>query len=138
MATKPLYGDPTNEAPVFNQYAVLLGSLTATVPTAPAAFTLNDTVGPVVDEWDPVGALHEDNPFGNGEESIDVTSHTAAGHGVYAKTHKNQEETIEFTALETTLVTLGILYDVSGITDTAGTLSGKRAQRDPTQTFLTI
>lgn len=135
MATKPLYGDPTNEAPVFNQYAVLLGSLTATVPVAPAAFTLNDPPTTTT-EWDPVGALHEDNPFGNGEESIDVTSHTAAGHGVYAKTHKNQEETIEFTALETTLVTLGILYDASGLTDSGTVISGKLAQRDPTETFL--
>lgn len=138
MATKPLYGDPTNEAPVFNQYAVLLGSLTATVPVAPAAFILNDPDAgtPVTTEWDPVGALHEDNPFGNGEESIDVTSHTAAGHGVYAKTYKNQEETIEFTALETTLVTLGILYDATGLTDSGTVISGKLAQRDPTETFL--
>jgi hypothetical protein len=137
MATKPLYGDPTASAPIFNKYAVLLGSLTATTPTAPAAFTLNDPGAgtPVTDEWDPVGALVEDNPFGNGEESIDVTSHTAAGFGVYAKTFKNQEETIEFTALETTLVTLGILYDASDLTDAGGVISGTLKQRDPSETF---
>ena len=133
-----IYGDPTSNAPVFNRYAVLLGALDATIPTAPAAFTLNETSGgtaSVVDEWDVVGALHEDNPFSNGEESIDETKHTAAGFGVYAKTFKNQEETIEFTALETTLITLGILYDASGVTNTTGTLSGKLKQRDPSETF---
>jgi len=135
MATKPLYGDPTASAPIFNQYAVLLGSLTATVPVAPAAFTLNDPPTTTT-EWDPVGALIEDNPFNDGEESIDVTEHTAAGFGVYAKTYKNQEETVEFTALETTLVTLGILYDASGLTDTGTVISGKLSQRDPTEKFL--
>lgn len=137
MATKPFYGDPTTAAPVFNKYAVLLGSLTATVPTAPAAFTLNDpgAATPVTTEWDPVGALVEDNPFSDGEESIDVSEHTAAGFGVYAKTYKNQEETIEFTALETTLVTLGILYDASGLTDSGTVISGKLKQRNPTEKF---
>lgn len=138
MATKPLHGDPAASAPVWNEYAVLLGSLTATIPTAPAAFTLNDpeNATPVTTEWDPVGALLEDNPFNDGAESIEVTSHTAAGHGVYAKTYRNQEETIEFTALETTLVTLGILYDASGLTDTSGVISGTLKQRDPSEQFL--
>lgn len=133
-----IYGDPAANAPVFNKYAVLLGSLTATIPTAPAAFTLNETsggTGGTTNQWDVVGALEEDNPFSNGEESIDVTSHTAAGFGVYAKTYRNQEETIEFTALETTLITLGLLYDASDVTDTAGTLAGKLKQRDPSETF---
>jgi hypothetical protein len=133
-----LYGDPAAKAKVWNKWAVLLGGLSATVPTAPAAFTLNDPGAgtPVTGQWDPVGALDEDNPFGDGEESIDVTPHTAAGFGVYQKTYKNQEETIDFTALETTLVTLGILYDASGLTDTAGTISGKLKQRDPAEKFL--
>jgi hypothetical protein len=133
-----IFGDPTSNAPVFNRYAVLLGIEAATVPNAPAAFVLNETSGGVadeVDEWDVVGALHEDNPFSNGEESIDETKHTAAGFGVYAKTHKNQEETIEFTALETTLLTLGILYDASGVTDTAGVFEGKLKQRDPSKKY---
>lgn len=133
-----IYGDPTSNAPVFNRYAVLLGGLAATIPNAPAAFTLNETSGGIADEedeWDVVGALHEDNPFSNGEESIDETKHTAAGFGVYAKTFKNQEETIEFTALETTLITLGIAYDASGVTDTSGVLEGKLKQRDPSETF---
>jgi len=133
-----IFGDPTSNAPVFNDYAVLLGGLAATIPNAPVAFTLNETsggTGGVIAEWDVVGALHEDNPFSNGEESIDESKHTAAGFGVYAKTFKNQEETIEFTALETTLITLGILYDASGVTDTAGVLEGTLKQRDPSETF---
>lgn len=134
-----IYGDPTANAPVFNKYAVLFANdITATVPNAPAAFTLNETSGgtaDVVDEWDIVGALQEDNPFSNGEEAIDETKHTAAGFGVYAKTFKNQEETIEFTALETTLLTLGLIYDASGVVDTAGALEGKLKQRDPSETY---
>ena len=137
MATKPLYGDTAN-AKVWTKWAVLRGSLTATVPTHPAAFTLNDPGAgtPVTTEWDPIGALLEDDPFGDGEESIDVTPYTAAGLGVYGKTFKNQEETISFTALETTLVTLGLLYGVENLTDTGGTLSGKLQQRDPAEKFL--
>jgi hypothetical protein len=131
-----IYGDPTSNAPVFNRYAVLLGGLATTIPDAPAAFTLNATSGGTgTTNWDVVGALHEDTPFSNGEESIDETRHTAAGFGVYAKTFKNQEETIEFTALETTLITLGIAYDVTDVTDTAGTLEGALRQRDATETF---
>lgn len=133
-----IFGNPTANAPVFNDYAVLIGDVAATIPNAPAAFTLNETSGGTVgvdDEWDVVGALVEDNPFDDGEETIDVTNHTAAGFGVYAKTYRNQEETISFTALETTLITLGILYDASGVTNTSGTLEGKLKQRDPSETF---
>lgn len=137
MATKPLYGDPAANALVWSKYAVLLGSLTATTPTGTGPFVLNDpgATTPVTTQWDPIGALDEDSPFDDGEESIDETSHTAAGFGVYAKTFKNQEETITFTALESTLVTLGILYDTSSLTDTAGTLAGKLKQRDPAEKF---
>ena len=135
MATAPLYGDPAAKAKVWNKWAVLLGGLSATVPAAPAAFTLNNPPTTTT-QWDPVGALDEDNPFGDGEESIETTNHTAAGFGTYAKTYKNQEETIEFTALETTLVTLGILYDASGLTDSGTAISGKLKQRDASEKFL--
>lgn len=133
-----IYGDPAANAPVFNKYAVLISGLASTTPATNAAFTLNETSGGTAgtaNQWDVVGALTEDSPFSDGAESIDVTSHTAAGFGVYAKTYRNQEETIEFSALETTLITLGLLYDASGVTDTAGTLSGVLAQRDPTEQF---
>ena len=138
MATQPLYGDPASKALVWNKWAVLLGSTTSAVPTAPAAFTLNDPDAgtPVTGEWDPVGALLEDNPFGDGAETINVTNHTAAGFGVYAKTFRDQEETIEFTALETTLVTLGIIFDASGLTQAGATISGTLKQRDPSKHYL--
>lgn len=136
MATKPLYGDPT-KAPVWSKGAVLLGSLTATTPTGSAAFTLNDPTAatPVADQWDPVGMLDDDSPFDNGEERIDVTPHSAFGHGIYAKTYKNQEEAFSFTALETTLITLGLLYDASGVTESGGVISGKLKHRDPSEQF---
>lgn len=133
-----IYGDPAANAPVWSKYAVLLGGLAATTPTHPAAFTLNETSGGTVGttgEWDIVGALDDDSPFDSGEESIEATSHSAAGLGVYAKTFRNQEERVTFTALETTLVTLGLLYDSSAVTDTSGTLAGKLAFRDPSETF---
>ena len=128
-----MFGDPTN-APVWAKGAVLLGSLTATVPAHPAAFTLNDGTTTTT-EWDPVGMLDDAGPFDNGEESIDVTSHSAFGFGIYAKTYKNQEERVTFTALESTLVTLGLLYDVSGLTDSGTAISGTLKQRDPSEKF---
>ena len=145
MATEPFYGDPATSAPVWSKYAVLLGSLTATTPTgtptgataASMGFILNDPAAgtPITTEWDPVGALDDDSPFDSGEESIEVTPHSAAGLGVYAKTFKNQEERFTFTALETTLTTLGLLYNASGITESAGVTSGKLKFRDPSETF---
>lgn len=145
MATKPFYGDPATSAPVFSKYAVLLGGLTATNPTgvpagatlASMGFILNDPAAgtPVTTEWDPVGALDDGSPMDDGEESISATSHSAAGLGVYAKTFRDQEERFTFTALESTLRTLGIIYDVSSLTDTAGTISGKLKQRDPSKKY---
>lgn len=137
MATKPLYGDPAANALVWSKYAVLLGSLTATIPATNVAFTLNDPLAgtPVTAQWDPVGALDSDSPFDDGAESIDSNDHSAAGFGVYATTYKNQKETRTFIAKETTLVTLGLLYDASGITDTSGTLAGTLKRRDPSETF---
>lgn len=138
MATEPFFGDPANEAPVWSKYAVLLGNLAATKPTGNAAFTLNDPGAgtPVTNQWDPVGALDGDNPFDDGAEAIDTSDHSAAGHGVYATTYKNQKETRSFTAKETTLRTLGLVYDTSGVTATAGNLSGTLKRRDPTEKFL--
>src|SRR5688500_11101980 len=119
MATKPFYGNPATDAPVFGKFAVLLSGLTSTTPTGTPAggtaatmgFILNDPAAgtPVTTEWDPVGALADDSPMDDGSESIDISNHSAAGLGVYAKTFKNQQEQISFTALERTLRTLGVL-----------------------------
>lgn len=130
-----MFGDPAANAPVWQKGAVLLGSLTATTPTGNAAFQINNGTT-ITTEWDPVGALDDSSPFDDGEESIEVTSHSAFGFGTYAKTYKNQEERVTFTALETTLVTLGILYDAAGVTDTGGNLSGVLKQRDPSEKFM--
>lgn len=139
MATQPLFGDPTAKARVWSQFAVLLGGLAADIPADNAAFTLNNptaTPTPIVDQWDPVGALAEDTPFDDGTEAITPTEHTAAGFGVYAMSYSGQSEMIVFNAKETTLVTLGILYDVSDLTETGGNISGTLAQRDPTKKYL--
>lgn len=146
MAERPFYGDP-NAAPVWQKGAVLLGSLTATKPTGDPAgavidtrgFTLNDPTAatPVTTEWDPVGMLDDDSPFDDGEESIEVTPHSAFGHGVYTKTYKNQEFRFTFTALQDDLIAAGLLYDTSGLTESAaGMVSGDEGFRDPTEKFL--
>lgn len=137
MATAPLFGNPAANAPVWSKYAVLLGSLTATVPVGNAAFTLNDpgATPAVTTQWDPIGSMPSDTPFDNGTESWNATDHDAAGFGIYATTYTNAKETRSFTAKETTLVTLGLLYDASGVTDTSGTLSGTLKRRDPTEKF---
>lgn len=145
MATKPFYGNPATDAPVFGKFAVLLSGLTSTTPAGVPAgavltsmgFILNDPLAApaVATEWDPVGALDDSAPMDDGSESIDLTNHSAAGLGVYAKTAKNQQEQITFTALETTLRTLGIIYDASGLTEASGTISGKLKLRDPLRKF---
>lgn len=141
MATAPFFGDPAANAPVFGKYAVLLGSLTATRPTGHAGaadFTLNDPGAgtPVTTQWDPVGALDDSTPFDDGAESSDQTDHTAAGFGVYATTTTNQKETRSFTAKEKTLVTLGIIYDNTDLTDTGGVVSGTLKRRDGSKQYL--
>lgn len=145
MATKPFYGNPATDAPVFGKFAVLLSGLTSTIPTgvpagatlATMGFILNDPAAgtPVTTEWDPTGALDDDSPMNDGEESIDETPHSAAGLGVYAKSFKNQAETFTFTAKETTLRTLGITNDASGLTDSGGTISGDLNWRDPAKRY---
>lgn len=128
-----MFGDPGANAPVWSKYAVLLGGLTAETPEGPEAFTFNG--GGVSNAWDGVGALGDDTPFDDGSEAITTADHTAAGFGVYAVTYKNQRETVVFTAKETTLVTLGIIHDISGVTASAGAISGVLKQRDPTKKY---
>lgn len=137
MATEPLFGNPAANALVFSQYAVLFGALAATIPTGSAAFTLNDTVGPVVNQWDPMGTLDPDNPMDDGVESLTSTDHAGAGpNGVYATSFKDQKEVRTFTMKEKRLTTLGVLYNTSGLTLTSGNLAGTLKLRDPTKTFL--
>jgi len=138
MATAPFFGDPAANAKVWSKYAVLLGGLTADIPVGNAAFTLNNpTAGtPILDQWDPIGALADDAPFDDGAESITTTPHTAAGFGRYATTYSDQNEMVTFAAKETTLVTLGIVYDTTDLEEDDGNLSGVLKQRDPTKKYL--
>lgn len=120
--------------------ATITAVTSATAATLSAAATASGTVTATIgtastNQWDPAGALDDDNPFDSGEESLEVTPHSAAGLGVYARTFKNQEERFTFTALETTLRTLGILYDTAGVTDTGTVVSGKVKFRDPTKKY---
>lgn len=118
-------GDPTN-APVWAEADVLLGPTTAPIPTHPAAYS---------GAWSFIGLLDDDNPFDAGAETIDKTDHSAFGYGVYATTYKNQKEVATFTALETTLVTLGLLYDVSDLDEVGDTIDGTLKRRDPTTQY---
>jgi hypothetical protein len=125
---------------------VLIGGLTATKPTgAPAGgtiaargFILNDPAAgtPITTEWDPVGALDDDSPFDDGVESIDSTAHSAFGLGVWIHSFKNQAFQFTFTALQDDLITAGLAYDASGLTETSGNTSGDVGFRDPTKKFL--
>lgn len=145
MATKPLFGNPAVNAPVWSQYAVLIGGLAVTKPSgtptggtaATFGFILNDPGAgtPVTTEWDPVGALSEDTPFTDGEESISSQDHTAAGFGVYARTFTGQQKTIQFNAKETTLRTLGIVDDGQYLTDNGTKIEGDIALRDPLKQY---
>lgn len=141
MATEPFLGDPVTNAHVWSDYAVLLSGLTSTTPTGTpagatidhAGFILNDpdNATPVTSEWDPLGALASDAPMSTETETVQVTPHTAAGsHGVYAKTKNQREFTFSFSVKEHRLVTLGVRYDASGVTETSGNLSGTLKARD--------
>lgn len=210
MATKPFYGNPATDAPVFGKFAVLLSGLTSTTPTGTPAGATADTMGFILNttsrtasvtttnastaitstdaaftaddvgesitgtgipggatisavtsateatlsaaatatgtvtatigtattaQWDPAGALSDDDPMDDGEESIEITNHSAAGLGIYAKTFKNQEERITFTALESTLRTIGLIYNATGLTDSGTVISGKLKLRDPMKKY---
>lgn len=138
MTAKPLLGDPANNL-VWSEYAVLLGGLTADTPDGGDPFVLNDptaTPTPVTGQWDPMGDLDDGTPFDDGSETIQSQEHTSANHGVYATTYRNQKELRTFTVKETTLRTLGLVYDATGVTETGGTLEGTLKQRDPEERFL--
>lgn len=129
------FGDPAVNAKVWSKYAVLLGGLTATIPSGSADFTLN-APPTTTNEWDPIGAMPKDTPFDDGSETITNEDHTAAGFGVYAVTYSDQKEMVTFTAKETTLVTLGLVYDASDLTKTSGVISGTLKQREPGKKYL--
>jgi hypothetical protein len=125
-------GDTAN-VNVWSGADVLLGSLTATVPTAGAAFTMNATPGTGTN-WDFVGILDGGAGFSE-SQSNDSTDFPGWGVGTVATTRKNLAITRTFTVMEDNLVTLGIRYDVSGITVAGAGYSGTLKGRDLAEKF---
>lgn len=129
-------GDTDNVA-VWSEADVLIGSLTATIPTGNAAFAMNETSGGtsgVVTQWDWVGILDGAAGFTESQAN-DATDFYGWGVGVVASSKKNLAITRTFTCLEENLITLGLRYDASGITDTSGNLAGTLSGRDLNEKF---
>lgn len=131
-------GDTDNVA-VWSEADVLIGSLTATNPTAGAAFTLNTAGGtPVTDQWDFAGILDGSAGFSE-SQSNDSTDYTGWGVGTVATSRKNLTITRTFTVLEDNPITLGLRYDTSDVTfnSTGGYsgYSGTLAGRDLNEKF---
>ena len=115
-------GDVSNVA-VWSEADVLIGPLTATNPTAGAAFLL--TSG----NWDFAGILDGGAGFVESQSNTS-TDHTGWGYGTVATTRKDLTITRTFTALEDNEQTLSLRYDTSGVTFATGTYSGDLAGRD--------
>lgn len=120
-------GDTDNVA-VWSEADVLLGSLTATNPTAGAAFTLNDG-DTVTTEWDFAGILDGSAGFSESQTN-DSTDFPGWGVGTVATSRKNLTITRTFTVLEDNPITLGLRYDTTGLTVNASGYTGTLAGRD--------
>lgn len=125
-------GDVSNVA-VWADADVFIGDLTATIPAAGAAFTLNDPPTTVT-QWDFAGLLDGSAGFAE-SQSNDSTDFFGWGVGVVATARKNLAVTRKFTAIEDNLVTLGLRYDVSGVTASGGGYSGDLKGRNLERKF---
>lgn len=123
-------GDVNNVA-VWADADVLLGDLTAANPAGGAAFDTTATGG-----WDFVGILDGGNGFVE-SQSNDSSDFTGWGVGVVATTRSNLAITRQFTAIEDNLTTLGLRYDVDGVTaaTTGDGYSGNLKARDLQRKF---
>lgn len=121
-------GDAANVT-VWPDADVFVGPLAATIPTGGADFLLTGT-----DPWTFAGILDGSAGFGE-DQSADEAKFFGWGAGVVATSNKNLSITKTFTAIEDNAVTLGLRYDVSGITFTAGGYSGDLAARDLAKKF---
>lgn len=124
-------GDTENVA-VWSEADVLIGSLTATNPTAGAAFTLNDPDAdpdPIDDQWDFVGILDGSAGFAE-TQANDSTDFPGWGIGTVATSRKNLAITRTFTVLEDNPITQALRYDTSGLTVSGTGYSGNLAGRD--------
>lgn len=120
-------GDTDNVA-VWSEADVLLGSLTATVPTAGADFTLNSPPT-TTSEWDFAGILDGGAGFTESQTN-DSTDFPGWGVGTVASTRRNLAITRTFTVMEDNAVTLGLRYDTDGVTFAADGYTGTLAGRD--------
>lgn len=120
----------TSKVAVWSGADVFIGSLTATIPTTNAAFSLNATSGGTGStNWDYVGILDGSAGFAESQTN-DSSDYTGWGYGVVASSKKNLAITRTFTCLEENVTTLGLRYDASGVTTTSGNSSGDLAGRD--------
>ena len=129
-------GDPNN-VEVWSDADVYIGGLTATNPTAGAAFVLNATSGGtagVVDKWDFVGLLDGSAGFAESQTN-DSTDYNAWGVGVVATQKKNLAITKTFTCLEDNPIALSLRYDTTGLTPTGSNYSGNLKGRDLNNKF---
>lgn len=108
-------GDPSNAA-VWANADVYIGSLTAVIPAAGAAFSV---------DWDAVGLLSGDDGFSE-KTSFDSTDFYAWGGILVATTRKNFKLTRSFTAFEDNETVLDLVYPGNTVVfdDEAGTYEG--------------
>lgn len=124
----PGAGNPDN-AEVWAEADVLIGTVASVIPVAGAAFALTGT-----DKWQFVGLLDGGQGFSEAQTNSS-TDHTAWGFGVVATTRRDLAITKTFTVLEENLVTLALFYDTTGLTFTGDDYAGDLAGRDLTEKF---
>lgn len=121
-------GDTSNVT-LFPNADVFLGSLLSADPTPGEAFALTGT-----NPWAFVGILDGDAGFGE-DQNADSTDFAGWGVGVIATGRRNLAITRTFTALEDNEQTLGLRYDVTGVTFASGGYSGDLGGRDLQKKF---
>ena len=121
----------TDNIEVWSEADVLIGSITATDPTAGADFTMN-APPTTTTEWDFAGLLDGGAGFAESMTN-DSASYSAWGVGEVATSRRNLAVTKTFTVLEDNKVTQGLRWDTTGVTYTtvdggvgySGTLKGR-------------
>lgn len=115
----------TDNVSVWAEADVLVGPVTATIPTTGADFAV---------DWEFVGILDGSAGFGE-SQSNDATDFNGWGYGVVASSRKNLAITRTFTMLEDNETTQGLRYDTSGVTYSGGGYTGTLRGRDLNEKF---
>jgi len=121
-------GDTTNVS-LWPNADVLIGAVTSDSPDPGEPFALTGT-----DPWAFAGILDGDAGFAE-DQANDNNKFFGWGVGTIAVANRNLSITRTFTALEDNEETLGLRYDVSGITFTSGAYSGDLGGRDLQRQF---